>query len=105
MKKLSESEKRDIVSSKKYIVGGDEKTGMSAGDTPLGAGGERGKDQIIVHAYQLFRRHLQQLRQYAEIKTICMYNQVFYLTDTGRRWDNWKVSVRDKDEAKRRSGF
>ena len=33
------------------------------------------------------------------------YNQVFYLTDTGRRWDGWKVSVRDKNEAKRRSGF
>ena len=24
------------------------------------------------------------------------FNQVFYLTDTGRRWDGWKVSVRDK---------
>jgi len=27
------------------------------------------------------------------------------LTDTGRRWDGWKVSIRDKVEAKRRSGF
>jgi len=26
-------------------------------------------------------------------------------TDTGRRWDGWKVSIRDKVEAKRRSGF
>jgi len=33
------------------------------------------------------------------------YDQVFYLTDTGRRWDSWKVSVRDKDVGKRRSGF
>jgi len=24
------------------------------------------------------------------------FNQVFYLTDTGRRWDGWKTSVRDK---------
>lgn len=24
------------------------------------------------------------------------FNNVFYLTDTGRRWDGWKVSVRDK---------
>ena len=24
------------------------------------------------------------------------FNTVFYLTDTGRRWDGWKVSVRDK---------
>lgn len=24
------------------------------------------------------------------------YNEVFYLTDTGRRWDGYKVSVRDK---------
>ncbi|SHJ97070.1 hypothetical protein SAMN05444280_14411 [Tangfeifania diversioriginum] len=24
------------------------------------------------------------------------FNAVFYLTDTGRRWDGWKVSVRDK---------
>lgn len=26
------------------------------------------------------------------------FNQVFYLTDTGRRWDGYKVSVRDKIE-------
>ena len=24
------------------------------------------------------------------------YDEVFYLTDTGRRWDGWKYSVRDK---------
>ncbi len=24
------------------------------------------------------------------------FDEVFYLTDTGRRWDGWKVSVRDK---------
>lgn len=24
------------------------------------------------------------------------FNQIFYLTDTGRRWDGWRVSVRDK---------
>lgn len=24
------------------------------------------------------------------------FNSIFYLTDTGRRWDGWKVSVRDK---------
>jgi len=26
------------------------------------------------------------------------YNQVFYITDTGRRWDGDRVSVRDKVE-------
>ena len=24
------------------------------------------------------------------------FDEVFYLTDTGRRWDGWKTSVRDK---------
>ncbi len=24
------------------------------------------------------------------------FDEVIYLTDTGRRWDGWKVSVRDK---------
>jgi hypothetical protein len=24
------------------------------------------------------------------------FDEIFYLTDTGRRWDGWKVSVRDK---------
>ena len=24
------------------------------------------------------------------------FDEVFYLTDTGRRWDGWKVSLRDK---------
>ena len=24
------------------------------------------------------------------------FNQLFYLTDTGRRWDGWKASIRDK---------
>ncbi len=24
------------------------------------------------------------------------FNEVFYLTDTGRRWDGWKYSIRDK---------
>jgi len=87
------------------------------------------KTTLIDHAYQLFCHHLEQLRQYAEIKTICMhgspkskydsrdiwnrydyrklgiigepyfdidFDEVFYLTDTGRRWDGWKVSLRDK---------
>lgn len=28
------------------------------------------------------------------------FNEVFYLTDTGRRWDGFKVSVRDKVDSK-----
>ena len=24
------------------------------------------------------------------------FDEVFYLTDTGKQWDGWKVSVRDK---------
>lgn len=76
-----------------------------------------------------FKKHLNELRELVEVKTICMhgsprskfdnkdiwkkfdyheldiigepyfdidYNQVFYLTDTGRRWDGNNVSVRDK---------
>jgi len=26
------------------------------------------------------------------------FNEIFYLTDTGRRWDGWKYSIRDKIE-------
>ena len=37
------------------------------------------KTTLIDHAYQLFRHHLEQLRQYADIKTICMFNEVFIL--------------------------
>ncbi len=87
------------------------------------------KNILTDNAYQLFRHHLEQLRQYADIRTICMhgslkskydskdiwnkydyrrlgiigepyfdidFDQVFYLIDTGRRWDGWKVSLRDK---------
>jgi len=91
--------------------------------------GERGKEVLTPRAYQLFKTHLEQLRQYVPVKTICMhgspksrydskdiwkeydyreqgiigepyfdidFNEVFYLTDTGRRWDGWKVILRDK---------
>lgn len=80
-------------------------------------------------AYELAKKHLTQLREVAEIKTICMhgsprspfdnkevwrkydyrelgiiaepyfdvdFSKVLYLTDTGRRWDGDKVSIRDK---------
>ncbi len=80
-------------------------------------------------AYGLAKKHLAQLREVAEIKTICMhgsprspydnkevwnkydyhelgiiaepyfdldFSKVLYLTDTGRRWDGDKVSIRDK---------
>jgi hypothetical protein len=80
-------------------------------------------------AYVLFQKHLKQMREVVDVKTICMhgspksqydnkdvwkkyryqdngivgepyfdlnYNEVFYITDTGRRWDGFKVSVRDK---------
>ena len=33
------------------------------------------------------------------------FNQVFYLTDTGRRWDGFKVSVRDKVDSGFRLSF
>lgn len=124
----------------------EEEFDKSAEDTPLGARGEREKEKktkkrryeetksereeiIINRAYELFKHHLQQFRQYYPVKTICMhgsprskwdsrdiwkkydykelgiigepyfdidYNEVFYLTDTGRRWDGWKMNVRDK---------
>ena len=47
-------------------------------------------------------RLLWQQRRYRELGLIgepymdVDYTQVFYLTDTGRRWDGFKVSVRDK---------
>lgn len=77
----------------------------------------------------LFREHLQYLRTFYPVESICMhgsprsdidpkdlwkavdyheegitvepyldldYSRVFYLTDTGRRWDGYQVSVRDK---------
>ena len=83
----------------------------------------------IDKAYELAQKHLEQLREVAEIKTICMhgsprspydnkkvwkkynyldlgiiaepyfdtdFSKIFYLTDTGRRWDGHKVSIRDK---------
>ena len=76
-----------------------------------------------------FKKNLNALRQFTDVKTICMhgsplssydskdlwntynyqdygligepyfdidFDNVFYLTDTGRRWDGRKVSVRDK---------
>lgn len=86
----------------------------------------------IDKAYELAKNHLEQLREVAEIKTICMhgsprspydnkdvwnkydykelgiiaepyfdtdFTKVYYLTDTGRRWDGHKVSIRDKVKA------
>lgn len=80
-------------------------------------------------AIKLFEKHLSQLREVAEVKTICMhgsplskydnravwehydyrdygiiaepyfdldFSKVLYLTDTGRRWDGDKVSMRDR---------
>lgn len=80
-------------------------------------------------AYELFKQHLEQLREIVPIDTICMhgspksaydnkdvwktydyrkhgiigepyfdidFNHTFYITDTGRMWDGFKVSVRDK---------
>lgn len=80
-------------------------------------------------AIKLFETHLVQLREIAEVKTICMhgsplskydnrsiwnhynyrdygiiaepyfdldFSKVLYLTDTGRRWNGDKVSVRDR---------
>ena len=83
----------------------------------------------IDKAYQLFEIHLNHVREFYPVKTICMhgspmskwdnrsiwekyeykkldiiaepyldvdYNKVLYLTDTGRKWNNANVSVRDK---------
>lgn len=80
-------------------------------------------------AIKLFEKHLHQLREVADVKTICMhgsplskydnrdvwkhynyrdygimtepyfdldFSKVLYLTDTGRRWDGDKVSIRDR---------
>ena len=88
-------------------------------------------ENLLEQAYEEFCQHLDDLRQLAPVKTICMhgsprsiydnkeiwskynykelgilgepyldvdFKEVFYLTDTGRRWDGFKVSVRDKVE-------
>ncbi len=80
-------------------------------------------------AIKLFEKHLSQLREVTDVKTICMhgsplskndnrelwnhydyrdygiiaepyfdldFSKVLYLTDTGRRWNGDKVSVRDR---------
>lgn len=80
-------------------------------------------------AYSLFQKHLKELREVAEVKTICMhgsprsefdnkdvwkiypykshdiiaepyldfnFDQLFYITDTGRMWDGKKYSIRDE---------
>ncbi len=85
--------------------------------------------EIAKIAIELFEEHLEKLRKYYPVKTICMhgsplskydnkllwkyynykdygiigepyfdidFNEIFYLTDTGRRWDGDRVSIRDK---------
>ena len=69
-------------------------------------------------AFEHFKKKLDYFRQFYPVKTICMhgsprskfdgrdlwkepyfdvdFSNVFYLTDTGRRWDGFNVSVRDK---------
>jgi hypothetical protein len=91
----------------------------------------------VDEAYKLAKKHLEQLRELADVKTICMhgsprspydnkavwqkydyrelgiiaepyfdldFSEVLYLTDTGRRWDGGKFSIRDKEpEVKRQN--
>ena len=80
-------------------------------------------------AVESFQRHLQRLREFYPVKTLCMhgsplskwdnlkmwetcdykqygliaepyydldFNKILYLTDTGRAWNNQKMSVRDR---------
>jgi hypothetical protein len=80
-------------------------------------------------AIELFKDHLEKIRKYYPVKTICMhgsplskydnkklwkkysyreygiiaepyfdldFDKIFYITDTGRRWDGGNVSIRDK---------
>jgi len=84
-------------------------------------------------AIKIFEKHLNLLRQYYPVKTICMhgsplskydnrllweeydykqyeiigepyfdidFNEVLYLTDSGRRWDQTRATIRDKVESK-----
>ena len=47
-------------------------------------------------------RNMWKVYDYRSLGIVCEpyldmdFGEVFYLTDTGRRWDGWKVSVRDK---------
>jgi len=85
----------------------------------------------VDEAWEDFRYHLERLRQYYPVKTVCMhgsplskydnrdlwqkydyktlgiiaepyldidYDEVFYITDTGRKWNNSSASIRDKVE-------
>ncbi|MFC2096253.1 hypothetical protein ACFLQ3_00970 [Bacteroidota bacterium] len=90
--------------------------------------------QLAEKAIELFERHLEELRKYYPVKTICMhgsplskhdnkllwkyynyrdfgivgepyfdidFSKVLYLTDTGRRWNGDRVSIRDKVKSKK----
>lgn len=102
-------------------------------NSPAGRAGKTEKE-IVEKGIELFVKHLNELRQYCPVNTICMhgsplskydnrllwkhynyrdfdvefepyfdvdYNVVFYITDTGRQWNNENISVRDKVD----SGF
>ncbi len=95
-------------------------------------------DLLLPTAVELFEQHLQQLRQFYPVKTICMhgnplskydnrilwekydfrdfgiigepyfnteFNDVLYLTDTGRCWNGQQVNIRDRITAKPQSIF
>ncbi len=90
----------------------------------------KGDDKVAINH---FEKWLKKLREFYQVKTICMhgsplskwdnrklwdrynyqdfgivaepyfdldFNQIFYITDTGRKWDGNKVSVRDKVKSK-----
>jgi hypothetical protein len=68
-------------------------------------------DTICMHGSPLSRfdnRDIWKQYNYQDYGIICEpyfdvnFNQVFYLTDTGRRWDGEKVSVRDKISSQNR---
>lgn len=94
-----------------------------------GGNRELSEDLLAKKAVEFFEIHLEKLRKYYPVNTICMhgsplskydnklvweyynyrdfgiigepyydvdFSKVLYLTDTGRRWDGDKVSVRDR---------
>jgi hypothetical protein len=97
--------KKYEVSSEKYVVSSKkegsalQESNLSDTDSPLPT-----NYYLLPTNYHLLPTNYQSLPHYnyhtfgitTEPYFDLDFDKIFYLTDTGRRWDGWKVSVRDK---------